>query len=575
MSGRILPHASACRYFSSELRDLALLDNAKASLSSKIDAGSSSGKSDMFADFRRAGQENKADARKQRIEKTNLLVLDLLCDGALPPKLVDSRAFRALVDYLQPANGIVVSTTFSTNYIPAEAAKVTVLSIEKLKTYHNLTISYDGGTTKGHQSIYTVHVTTPDRVAHLIKGDEASGFSHTGEHIKKVVMDVIRMIGRERFSAFGSDSTGNTTWTRDSTADEIPTLFIVPDPCHHLSSTVGEITRLPYFTNAILKTRVTITHFSHSTYSATHLKALRVIFDINKGLEKIGKTRFGTIYWAGYALLRCLPPIDELFLSGIITTDGAEKSKLAWFKQFRVRQEFETELRQLCTILEPIARAIKCLEGLEVTVGDVWKFYVAITAVIRDLFQEDVLSFPQSLQDDVCSIVNRRFNEMINGPSGDIYLAGFYLDPEHVKSPLLFKANANQLGTLGSLPTAPRVSRSGVTDQDLRDSMPAYPKVGIFLKKALAKELQAGRQDPAFSRYTSGAQILDAFKIQFEAYTRQYPPFSARRGLVSTYAILGSNVCTPGGIHPRLPRYQNILNTSEFSAGGAHRLAIH
>ncbi|KAJ7855098.1 hypothetical protein B0H13DRAFT_2358071 [Mycena leptocephala] len=65
----------------------------------------------------------------------------------------------------------------------------------------------------------------------------------------------------------------------------------------------------------------------------------------------------------------------------------------------------------------------------EVTVGDVWKFYVAITAVIRDLFAEDVLSFPQSLKDDVGAIVNRRYEEMIEGPSGDIYLAGFYLDP--------------------------------------------------------------------------------------------------------------------------------------------------
>ncbi|KAJ7828008.1 hypothetical protein B0H13DRAFT_1656537, partial [Mycena leptocephala] len=185
-------------------------------------------------------------------------------------------------------------------------------------------------------------------------------------------------------------------------------------------------------------------------------------------------------------------------------------------------------LKQLVMILEPIARAIKCLEGLGVTVGDVWKFYVAITAVLRDLFAEDILSFPQSLQDDVCSIVNRRFDEMIHGPSGDLYLAGFYLDPEHVKSPLLFRTTANQLSTAISLPPVAQFSTSNATDKDLRDSMPAYPKVGIFLKKILAKELQAGRKDPAFIPYNSGDQILDAFKSQFESYTRQYPPFSAR-----------------------------------------------
>jgi hypothetical protein len=58
--------------------------------------------------------------------------------------------------------------------------------------------------------------------------------------------------------------------------------------------------------------------------------------------------------------------------------------------------------------------------------------------------------------------------------------------------------------------------------------MPAYPKVGIFLLTVLAKELQAGRKDRAFENYSSGDQILAAFKIQFESYTRQYPPFSAR-----------------------------------------------
>ncbi|KAJ7081062.1 hypothetical protein C8R44DRAFT_653314, partial [Mycena epipterygia] len=232
----------------------------------------------------------------------------------------------------------------------------------------------------------------------------------------------IREIGPEHFAAIGCDSTGNTKWCRESTADDVPTLLIVPDPCHHLSNTIKDISKLTYFVNVILKTRETITYFSQSTYSATHLKAMRVILDINKGLEKIGKTRFGTLYWAGYALDRCLPPISELVTSG-------EKAKLAWFKQLRVYQTFEMELKQFIMILEPIAHAIKCLEGLEVTVGNMWKFYVAITAVLRDIFAEDILSFPQSLQDDVCSIVNRRYEEMIDGPSGDIYLAGFYLDP--------------------------------------------------------------------------------------------------------------------------------------------------
>ncbi|KAJ6582779.1 hypothetical protein B0H10DRAFT_900779 [Mycena sp. CBHHK59/15] len=73
-----------------------------------------------------------------------------------------------------------------------------------------------------------------------------------------------------------------------------------------------------------------------------------------------------------------------------------------------------------------------------------------------------------------------------------------------------------------------RSSILGTTDKDLRDSMPTYPKVGTFLYKVLAKELQAGRKAPEFKYHASGNEIMAAFKTQFELYTRQYPPFSAR-----------------------------------------------
>ncbi|KAJ6545969.1 hypothetical protein B0H10DRAFT_1852757, partial [Mycena sp. CBHHK59/15] len=233
----------------------------------------------------------------------------------------------------------------------------------------------------------------------------------------------IKEIGEDRFAAIGSDTMGNTKWAREGVVDDIPTMLIVPGPCHHLSNTIGDITRLPYFTSALTKMHTTISHFSHPSNSTTHLKVLQVSQHINHGLEKVGKTRFGTFYWSGYALVGCLPPICELVAT------GDTKAALGWFKQILTYQKFELELKQLVTILEPLARAIKCLEGLEVTVGDVWKFYVVVTAVLHDLFEENVLSFPESLQDNVCSIVNLRFDEMIHGPSGDLYLAGFYLDP--------------------------------------------------------------------------------------------------------------------------------------------------
>ncbi|KAJ6620535.1 hypothetical protein B0H10DRAFT_2163532 [Mycena sp. CBHHK59/15] len=212
-----------------------------------------------------------------------------------------------------------------------------------------------------------------------------AGVSHTGKHLVALLLEVMKMIGVDHFTAVGSDSTGNTKLARKLVAEEVLMLLIVPDPCHHLSNTVKDICGLVYFVEVILKMRETITYFSHSMYSATHLKALRVILKINKGLVKIGKTRFGTLYCAGHSVHHRLPAITELITSGVINTDGADK-----VCQTRVDDStFELELQQLIAILELIARVIKCLEGLDVTVGDVWKFYVAITAVLRDLFAED------------------------------------------------------------------------------------------------------------------------------------------------------------------------------------------
>jgi hypothetical protein len=124
------------------------------------------------------------------VKKTNFLTMNLICDTGLPPAIVGNRAFRALVDHLEPGNDIKVASTFSENYILAEAARVTLLAIAELKKQYNLNLGYDGGTTMGQQSIYTFHVTTSDREAYFIKGDEASGFSHTGEHIKNLILEM-------------------------------------------------------------------------------------------------------------------------------------------------------------------------------------------------------------------------------------------------------------------------------------------------------------------------------------------------------------------------------------------------
>jgi len=63
---------------------------------------------------------------------------------------------------------------------------------------------------------------------------------------------------------------------------------------------------------AIKTTRRVIKFFKKSTFANSHLKLARKTHGVTRGLVSIGKTRFGTIYFAGASVQRCLAPIREL-----------------------------------------------------------------------------------------------------------------------------------------------------------------------------------------------------------------------------------------------------------------------
>ena len=49
-----------------------------------------------------------------------------------------------------------------------------------------------------------------------------------------------------------------------------------------------------------------------STYSMEHFNYQRKKMGISRGLETIGETRFGTLYWSGKSVLRGLPALKAI-----------------------------------------------------------------------------------------------------------------------------------------------------------------------------------------------------------------------------------------------------------------------
>jgi len=67
---------------------------------------------------------------------------------------------------------------------------------------------------------------------------------------------VIDQIEHDHFSEISSDSTGNTQLACEIVVKEIPTIIILPDPCHHMNNMAKNIGGLDYwnevYNNSIL-----------------------------------------------------------------------------------------------------------------------------------------------------------------------------------------------------------------------------------------------------------------------------------------------------------------------------------
>lgn len=126
-------------------------------------------------------------------------------------------------------------------------------------------------------------------------------------------------IGPRRFLAICSDNTGNTTSGRKFIVDEFGWIIILPDCCHRMNSLCKDISKIEFFKPTIKKIRRVIKYFRKSTYAAAHLRRRRRAHHIKRGLQSVGKTRFGTLYHSGASLRRCLQPIRELATENIVT----------------------------------------------------------------------------------------------------------------------------------------------------------------------------------------------------------------------------------------------------------------
>lgn len=156
-----------CKHLSSEDHSYANSLQAGSSLGAKLfntietSASSSSAstvpalKSKLYINATSAGQ-------KTLQEKMDFCIMKLICVAGLVPNILDSDEWHEFMHVANPKYKVTSSSTFEDQHIHKEAANVHHQTVDILCQYHNLTFTFDGNNTRGHESVYTGHFTTPN-----------------------------------------------------------------------------------------------------------------------------------------------------------------------------------------------------------------------------------------------------------------------------------------------------------------------------------------------------------------------------------------------------------------------------
>ncbi|KAF8595434.1 hypothetical protein BDV93DRAFT_456824 [Ceratobasidium sp. AG-I] len=265
-----------------------------------------------------------------------------------------------------------------------------------------------------------------------MKEIEASGVSHTGEYYFKELDKVIQEIGPLSFSRITCDSTGNTRLARELIHKCYPTIIILADPCHQLQNAIKDICNLDYFKEYQPYMSDVLSFFSKSTIAATHFHSIRKRRGIKQSPETPGKTRFAGWHYTSKSLRCCLPAIEELVESNVIEIKKVRTADTS--ETVTHTGEFKKRVIQLEKLTEPFAKAIKCLESGHSNPSDVFIFYMAVMATLRQLVNnnETELSLLHNVITQAQKLACSRYYSMVLASGQEVYLATFFLHPREL-----------------------------------------------------------------------------------------------------------------------------------------------
>ncbi|KAF9023259.1 hypothetical protein BDZ89DRAFT_955823 [Hymenopellis radicata] len=244
-------------------------------------------------------------------------------------------------------------------------------------------------------------------------------------------------VGPKHFGGSVCDSTGNTLSSRHTLRARHPILIIFPDGCHHVSSLIKDICKLPYFSRVITVIRSTITFFHQSHHGISSFAVARKDLKTGRALESIGKTRFATMTYSARSIQRNIPAFRRIFTRENLTFEHQDlfddiALNLETSAANIDAMQFQMMLGKLVSIGMPSARVLACMELNYTTAGDFYLLWHAMVNAILDVIQAPTSRWPQDVQDAVRDIIAHRHSQIFS-VGGNLYtpeyLVAAYLNP--------------------------------------------------------------------------------------------------------------------------------------------------
>jgi len=137
---------------------------------------------------REGGKAKRREEREKTQQLADHMIMQLICVRGLVPNILNSPEWKELMHILNPNYNPTSAKKFSNTIIPKEAAFVRKEQLKVLHESENITITFDGNSTR-RDSIYFVHATT-DQNSYFIEGHIGSDTHHTTKWVTDRLLKV-------------------------------------------------------------------------------------------------------------------------------------------------------------------------------------------------------------------------------------------------------------------------------------------------------------------------------------------------------------------------------------------------